>query len=615
MNVELARKKHEYQRLGSSSDHDLVDEEDGKYGQVDRRGVPRSAVAVSPKRRIFELIMALSIGMSLMLFIPGGISTGGGSGGSSIKKSSGGATTMLSSPQLQTNNNEIHLPKSPVKSYPEKDAPHNSSKKNIHIGRPNGFDDAEVARVGTDVDADDTTTPDDEQGSGKDDDDDDASSSVQQEDNPNDDDDDGVNDDKAEQNEVDEELLADDGDGVESDDDDGVDDDNAEENEVDEDHLADGDGVESDDDDGVGEDKAEQKKVKEDHLADDDDDGDDGVGVESDDDDGFGDDRAEQNENSCVNKQRDLGPFATYPEWVGYRLGDCAKICAGCPVDSADLVPPDPRVNPKHQQSLAPTLSHNATIAGIYWDLGCEPDGPRLHSRGGNITLLNQIIDSMAHREGFYIPDPDAIVIHLRLGDKVEDSDSSVKKMLFRGADPGRGTFQGLRAIKSLYELMSNVVDSGATEVVIRGGSLRPEPYLKSKIYANCIQEAFEEAGYDTTMSLDEGDADVDFNYIVNARKIITSLGGFSRFLGHLVLKRGGIVYGVNYKRPLKGKGEESWNCIARVRDSIFPSYASGQLPMLGGDEATSSVRGWIGRLLYAYVRYPTVPSHTTAAD
>ena len=46
-------------------------------------------------------------------------------------------------------------------------------------------------------------------------------------------------------------------------------------------------------------------------------------------------------------------------------------------------------------------------------------------------------------------------------------------------------------------------------------------------------------------MNLDEGNPDVDFNYMVNARKMITSVGGFSRFIGHLVLERGGIVYGV----------------------------------------------------------------------
>ena len=98
---------------------------------------------------------------------------------------------------------------------------------------------------------------------------------------------------------------------------------------------------------------------------------------------------------------------------------------------------------------------------------------------------------------------------------------------------------------------MSNVVKSGATKVVIRGGSQKPDEYVKSQTYAYCLQEAFQEAGYDTDMKLEEGDADVDFYFMVNAKRIITSVGGFSRYIGHLVLQRGGITYGVS-----KGGGQ-----------------------------------------------------------
>ena len=117
--------------------------------------------------------------------------------------------------------------------------------------------------------------------------------------------------------------------------------------------------------------------------------------------------------------------------------------------------------------------------------------------------------------------------------------------MLHNSANPGRKSFQGIHAIKSIYEFMTNVVTSGATKVMIRGGSQIPDQYIKSKTYAYCLKEAFEEAGFETEMNLDEGNADVDFNYMVHARKIITTLGGFSRYIGHLVLERGGIVYGV----------------------------------------------------------------------
>ena len=176
--------------------------------------------------------------------------------------------------------------------------------------------------------------------------------------------------------------------------------------------------------------------------------------------------------------------------------------------------------------------------------MGCDEAGPQWHHKRGNETLLNQIIDGMRDREGFETPDPDAIVIHRRLGDKMEDSLADVFEMLQAGADPGHRSFRGLHAIKSLYEFMTNVATSGVSKVEIRGGSQHPEMYEKSKTYAYCLKEAFEQAGYDTKMNLEEGDADIDFYYMVNARNLISSVGGFSRFVGHMVLKRGGIVYG-----------------------------------------------------------------------
>jgi len=231
--------------------------------------------------------------------------------------------------------------------------------------------------------------------------------------------------------------------------------------------------------------------------------------------------------HDCVNKKRHLVPFLNPPEWNDYRLGDCVKICGGCPKDD-----------------YHPELAHEATMAGQYYDLGCDKAGPQWHVKRGNVTLLNQIIEGMHVREGFEIPDPGKIIIHLRLGDKIEDSKASVFDMLQNSADPGHKSFHGLHAIKSLYEFMSNVVTSAATKVEIRGGSQHPDMYKKSKTYAYCLKEAFEEAGYNTTMNLEEGNADIDFYYMVNAHKIITTVGGFSRFIGHLVLERGGTAYG-----------------------------------------------------------------------
>ena len=110
--------------------------------------------------------------------------------------------------------------------------------------------------------------------------------------------------------------------------------------------------------------------------------------------------------HDCVHQARDdyLIPFATDPDYVDYRLCDCVKMCDGCP-----------------RQSGHAHAAHNNTLAGLYEDLGCDKTGPHWHVKQGNETLLNQLIDDMLlTREGFDVPDPEAIVIHLRLGDEIE---------------------------------------------------------------------------------------------------------------------------------------------------------------------------------------------------
>lgn len=205
----------------------------------------------------------------------------------------------------------------------------------------------------------------------------------------------------------------------------------------------------------------------------------------------------------CANKPRELTPFKTYPDWVGYRLGDCIKFCGhgACPSDT-----------------VSPQLAH-WSIAGEYYDRACGPTGPYLHKKKGNETLVDVILKKREGKTGFEKPDPDAVIIHLRLGDKIERSSTNAYWMLENSADPGTKNFKGMHGIKSLYELMTNIHASGAKKVVIRGGSLYPNQYVKSKTYAYCLQEAIEEAGYEVSMNIDEGNADADFFFLVHAKK------------------------------------------------------------------------------------------------
>jgi len=103
---------------------------------------------------------------------------------------------------------------------------------------------------------------------------------------------------------------------------------------------------------------------------------------------------------------------------------------------------------------------------------------------------------------------------------------------------------EDVHAVKSLYELLTNVVESKQPKVIIRGGSHKPDYYIKSKTYSYCLKEAVEEAGFTVEMNLEEGNADKDFFFLTRAQHIIVTLGGFSRYVGYMVQRRGGVVHG-----------------------------------------------------------------------
>jgi hypothetical protein len=99
-------------------------------------------------------------------------------------------------------------------------------------------------------------------------------------------------------------------------------------------------------------------------------------------------------------------------------------------------------------------------------------------------------------------------------------------------------------AIKSVYELLSNIQDSGFSKVSIVGGSHQPDYYKKSRVYAGCIHRALRKAGLQVTMQLDSCDPDHDFYYVSHASKLVVSGGAFSRLMGQLVEYHGGEVIG-----------------------------------------------------------------------
>lgn len=214
-------------------------------------------------------------------------------------------------------------------------------------------------------------------------------------------------------------------------------------------------------------------------------------------------------------------PFCNGTEsQMSYRLGDCIKACRAC----------DPKKFP-------------GSMAKDYSDRACPDRNPN-YLKWGNLSVVDELFALREHdKTRFVEPDQDTLVIHLRLGDIVEKSKTRVHGMLTKGGDPAHHK-TNKDAIKSVYEFLSNIQESGFRKVSIVGGSHKPEYYKKSRVYATCVERALRKTGLEVTLELDSCDPDRDFYYISHASKIVVSGGAFSRLMGQIVEHRGGKLIG-----------------------------------------------------------------------
>ncbi|CAB9520611.1 expressed unknown protein [Seminavis robusta] len=216
-----------------------------------------------------------------------------------------------------------------------------------------------------------------------------------------------------------------------------------------------------------------------------------------------------------------------------YALGDCIKKCNKC-----NLGLPG-----RQRKIFAPNFKRdknfNLTIAGYYSELACP-------FNTANYTIVDQVLEIFGQREGFIKPDPNDIIIHLRLGDVVDYTGEDVGTLLIKG---GIGNHPGakkrrVRSVRSVYGYLDDLKNYSDAKVVIVGGSHKPHVFKKSRVYANCLQRGLAKAGRVVELQLDNGDADKDFYFMSYAKRYMLSTGGFSRFIGGMAILHGGQLIG-----------------------------------------------------------------------
>ena len=223
-----------------------------------------------------------------------------------------------------------------------------------------------------------------------------------------------------------------------------------------------------------------------------------------------------------------MPPKLFEPVLHGYRLGDCISFCK-CFADRF----PD-------------------TFAAQYMQGGCSPD---------NYTRIMDILKGKEEQgrfsDNYQCPDGSSLVVHLRLGDKVEKAyfqilkrlDNNPQSTYYRFLDGGWSDKLANKArshIKGLPEIIGAARTTNSSTIHIVSGSHYPyagKSGHMSYVYLQCLKRAFEAEGYDVKLRIG-GNPDEDFFFMTCARAIVVSGGGFSRHAGNIVERRGGVQVG-----------------------------------------------------------------------
>eukprot|EP00797_Seminavis_robusta_P010658 Sro1794_g297980.1 n/a (256) ;mRNA; r:18522-19289 len=242
-----------------------------------------------------------------------------------------------------------------------------------------------------------------------------------------------------------------------------------------------------------------------------------------------------------------MKPFPT--KRINYALGDCIKFCnTRCSAPQG------------HKNHTATDVGEpfNATMAGYYGHLHCRSDGnnPNDGSAFNATAATAAIIDMFqifGSRPGFRKPDTDALVVHLRLGDVMENKKRRKRdqepveflrpdKLLKHGGSAKHNGFKMFHTIFSVHEYLDAIDTTNATKVVLVGGSHLPDMYKNSRVYATCLSRALAMAGKQVELQTDSGDADQDFYFMSHAKLFMRSTGGYSRLIATMVAMMGGQV-------------------------------------------------------------------------
>ena len=152
---------------------------------------------------------------------------------------------------------------------------------------------------------------------------------------------------------------------------------------------------------------------------------------------------------------------------------------------------------------------------------------------------FNTLLDITNKRQPKFYPD-DTIVIHLRIGDVIDETDVSLDDILTDYTKFSNG-LQYVKPIKYYTNLIDTIHNYKIKKILLIGGFHRKGNHDKSLQYVNHIKQHFENNGFKCTTRINKN-TDEDFLIMCNSKYFVPSGGGFSSIIKQLVILKGGTV-------------------------------------------------------------------------
>jgi hypothetical protein len=159
-----------------------------------------------------------------------------------------------------------------------------------------------------------------------------------------------------------------------------------------------------------------------------------------------------------------------------------------------------------------------------------------------NMSVLEDII---RHRsaDDINLPESDTLIIHLRVGDVVEGSQSTVSEILsdytYLNSYLWSNYTPPLKHVRKKLESVKTKI----RKITLVAASHEDIDTPKSCQYIAAIQQYLENLGYQVTLRLGQ-DPDTDFIFLCNATHLIPSTnGGFARLIKTMCARLGGNIY------------------------------------------------------------------------